>query len=98
MGNPNDNKKKVIMESIKNNTSNIDHIGQNCKRKRKRKNDNENDKNFLQNFKMLLIYEAICAFMYYLDTNNGSKYLIDYSPRLYEISEAKRYISLIDFN
>ena len=94
MTNPNDNKQKVILEGIRNNVNNINEIGQNCKRKRKR---NNNDDKFLENLKNLLIYEAICAFMYYFDINNGAKYLLNYSPRLYEISVAKSYIPSINF-
>ena len=102
MSNPNNNKQQVILNSVKNNINGIDQIGKKCNRKRKRSkidddDDNDGSKNFLANFKDLLIYEAICSFMYYYDIKDGKKYLSNYSPRLYENSEAKKYISLINF-
>ena len=105
MSNPNNSKQKAILDAIANDLDDINNIGRNCPRKRKRKlNDdgsyiknNNSNTNFLQKFKELLIYEAICAFMYYYDFDNGSKYLLNYSPRLYEKYEAKKYISLLNF-
>ena len=107
VSNPSDSKQKVILNAVTEQLHNINDIGRNCKRKcLKRKyhddyNDDEYNKNsqidFLQKFKELLIYEAICAFMYYYDIENGINYLTKYSPRLYEKSEAKKYISLLNF-
>ena len=97
MTNPNENKQKVIANAIKNQINDIDEIGQHCIRKRKL-NDDDDDDEFLSKFKQLLIYEAICAFMYYFDLENGVEYLLNYSPRLYEIPRAKEYIPLLQFN
>ena len=96
MTNPNESKQKVISNAIKNNLNKVDEIGQKCIRKRKLEIQVD-DEHFLQKFKQLLIYEAICAFMYYFDTQNGVKYLLDYSPRLYDIPKAKDYIHLLEF-
>ena len=102
MSNPNLSKQRIILDEVKNNNNintSIDEIGRKCVRKRKRRDDDDLDycENFLQKFKDSLIYEAICAFMYYYKLENGKKYLVDYSPRLYEISEAKQYIPLLKF-
>lgn len=102
MSNPNLSKQQIILDEVKKNhniNTTIDEIGRKCVRKRKRRDDDDLDycENFLQKFKDSLIYEAICAFMYYYKFENGKKYLVDYSPRLYEISEAKQYIPLLKF-
>ena len=99
MSNPNNNKQNIILDSVKNPSDFpiLNDIGKKCHRKRKLNNNNKYGESFLQNFKDLLIYEAICAFMYYFEIENGEKFLLEYSPRLYESSEAKRYISLINF-
>ena len=103
MSNPNENKKLAIYDGVKNNTNDgIDQIAQRCNRKRKKEHcdneENDNSRIFLQNFKEALIYEAICAFMYYFDLNDGKKYLLEYSPLLYKFSEANKYIPLLKFN
>ena len=105
MSNPNDNKKRAIYDGIKNNINDdINQIAQRCNRKRKKQHndsnveENNNSRFFLQNLKESLIYEAICAFMYYFDLNDGKKYLLEYSPLLYKYSEAKKYIPLLIFN
>lgn len=103
MSNPNENKKLAIYNGIKNTINDgIDQIAQNCNRKRKKQHEEEEEENdncrvFLQNFKESLIYEAICAFMYYFDLKDGKKYLLEYSPLLYKFSEAKKYIPLLKF-
>ena len=91
---PDDNKQKIILNAINNGKSNINDIAQTINRKRKH---NEFSTEFLENLKLLLIYEAICAFMYYYDTTNQKDYLLKYSPRLYENSMTKKYISFIQF-
>ena len=103
MSHPNENKKLAILESVKNNEdyNTVNQIGQKCSRKRKRKDSHcekfESFEVFLQKLKDLLIYEGICAFMYYFKVEKGGKYVLEYSPRLYEISETKQYISLLEF-
>ena len=106
MSNPNDSKQQAIFNGVKVNSDYIiDQIGQNCPRKRKKENsdcyfsnaDTDAYHKFLQKLKDLIIYEGICAFMYYFDIIDGKKYLLNYSPRLYEISETKQYIPLIKF-
>ena len=105
MSNPNQSKQRIIFDGVKDNTNfDIDQLGRLCKRRRKRKYNDPGESNteysqkFLQNFKELLIYEGICSFMYYRDLENGKKYLLDYSPRLYENFEAKKYVPLINFS
>ena len=102
MSNPNDSKQKVILNAVTQQIHNINDIGRNCIRKCRKRKYNDDDVesspiDFLQKFKELLIYEAICAFMYYYDIENGLNYLTNYSPRLYEKFEAKKYISLLNF-
>ena len=100
MSNPNNDKQKAILNAIYDNVNNIDEIGQTFKRRRRKRKYNEDsydDDEFLKNLKNLLIYEAICAFMYYYDIETGSKYLTTYSPRLYEKTDTKKYISFLNF-
>ena len=100
MSNPNNDKQKAILNAIYDDVNNIDEIGQTFKRRRRKRKYNEDsydDDEFLKNLKNLLIYEAICAFMYYYDIETGSKYLTTYSPRLYEKTDTKKYISFLNF-
>ena len=80
MTNPNESKQKVISDAIKNKINEVDEIGQKCIRKRKLdNNNNDDDIYFLRKFKQLLIYEAICAFMYYFDIQDG----VNFFPHLF---------------
>ena len=75
----------------------IDIICGKCVRKRKKidiydTNCLENNPVFLEKLKLLLIYEALCSFLYYFNVDGGSKYLLEYSPRLYEKSSKIKYL------
>ena len=111
MTNPNDSKQKIIYETVRyDKDANIDAICRQCPRKRKKKspkgnnnNDEDNsclerDHEFLEHFKNLLIYEALCAFMYYYDIQNGSQYIQTFSPCLYiNCPDMKHLIPYLNF-
>ena len=52
---------------------------------------------FLHNLKLLLVYEAVHAFMYYKYLHDGRNILVKNSPRLYESSECKKYLPFLSF-
>ena len=101
MSTPTDSKQQAIIRAIRDNDNCIDNIGGMFIRRKSKKqkiiNDDDDNNIFLQKFKIMLIYEAICSLMYYYDLENGIKYLTKYSPRLYEIPSAKNIIPLITF-
>ena len=95
--NPDENKQNIIMKCVQEGINDIDEIGNMFKRKRKRR-ESVDDIMILEKLKQLLIYEAICSIMYYIDPNVGINYLTDYSPQLYRYKTAKKLRSLIQFS
>ena len=93
MTTPTDSKQKVIYDAVKSGETNINEIARKCKRNKKK---DVSDKTYLNDLKPKLIYEAICAVLYY--KKRDESFLLKHSPLLYRQEDVKKCVPLISFS